>query len=91
MKATLKDFLKAQDELTKLMDICYRDESNIEFDELYDNIYWQITGIAETIYEIEHGEEPCASELKSVKEMIAQIKSEYKRRVKKVDINWVYA
>lgn len=91
MKATLKDYNKAQDELIKLMDICYSDDSNDEFDELYDNIYWQIAGIAESIYEIENGQEPFEWELESVKEMIAQIKSEYKRRVKKVDIKWVYA
>lgn len=97
------DFEYANDKLWDLYNLCYSDKSNDEFDELHDDLLWQIEGLAQSFNEWEHDRDndaltqkdidAYAYELKDVREMIAQIQRHYQRVV--VDkgedgINWIY-
>lgn len=82
---------KAKEELVNLHNKCYSDNSSDEFDRYHDDIYYQINGINETRYLVATAEEYLDQrEMDSVNLMIKQLKSEWRRLSKSIDIEWVY-
>jgi len=79
---------KALKMLHELKGLCYSEQSNYLFDELYDTIYVQCLGLSEAMAEADHANDwdEYFSEFLNALAMAKKIKAYYKAS----DIDWIY-
>jgi hypothetical protein len=85
--------LKAYDLLFKLKDLCYADGLD-EFDALHDDLYYQIQGLNEALWEAEEDNfsDDWTKEFEDALKLANDIKDyrEQLLKISKKDFNWIY-
>ena len=85
--------LKAYDLLFKLKDLCYADGLD-EFDALHDDLYYQIHGLNEALWEAEEDNfsDDWTKEFEDALKLANDIKDyrEQLLKISKKDFNWIY-
>jgi uncharacterized coiled-coil DUF342 family protein len=93
MNNTERMALKCYNNLTELYEKIYSDESTDEFDELHDDVYWQIQGFNHSMYQAEDDEwdEEWNSEFEEVIALTKKLDDYRKDLMKyKEGFNWIY-
>ena len=84
---------KALKMLHELKNICYSEQSNEIFDQLHDDIHWQIEGLKESMNDCETADdwESLHHEWLDALQMAKDIKNYFKIITNDPDIGWIYS
>ena len=74
----------------QLYNLCYGDDSNDLFDELHDDIYYQIQGANEDYDELMEGDDIKLSDSRELWKLVNEIETYYNSVVKAPKIEWIY-
>lgn len=93
MNNTERMALKCYNNLIELYEKFYSDESTDEFDKLHDDVYWQIQGLNDSMYQAEDDEwnEMWNSEFEEVIALTKKLDN-YRKVLMEYDegFNWIY-
>ena len=84
MQTYAQQFTKQHDKLWDLYNKCYGDDSNDIFDELHDQLLYQVEGF--NIPDDEVGE----YEVKEITQLVNEVTAYYKAVTSAPQINWIY-
>lgn len=84
MKTYANQFTDQHNKLWDLYNVCYSDDSNDLFDELHDNLLYQLEGFNLPDDEITE------SDVKEITELVNQVSAYHKAVTSAPEINWIY-
>ena len=81
-------FIKQYDKLYDYYNLCYDDYSNELFDELHDNLLYQIEGYSDWL---DSGEKITHQDVVEIGRLVNQIEEYYKAVTSAPKINWIFS